>query len=175
MMAVAALALLITADPDAEYLSGEPGVSVAEVVQGLAWSEVDARFLPNGIEIASVPVGGREAAGAYQANAFTVRFSNGTELDGFFGDRAAHLGQCLGADEASLPLPYASFCRDWPEFRETVLLLISLGFEEISFSGESQSWPVDLAELNITAQDIQFWADAAAALNPSNEDETHVD
>lgn len=171
-LAAAILTCMLTTSVFADdcFIDGGDGRTVRDTVAGLQWLEVDSRHLPNGVKVEIAHISGRNGGGAFQHSDFDIVFPSGARVSGGYGPAGAVIAGCFDADGEPNHGFFASFCRDWPEFRVATLVLMALGFEDITFTGESRNWPVDLNELDISRADILAYAETAAALNPSNED-----
>ena len=155
--------LLIQAGPS-EFLAENGGQSVPDAIAGLEWGELSSDHLPHGIEMQVSLLGERDEQGSYRFHDFTLHFQSGVIIDGGGSDDFAVIGGCRTANNDVFVMPFASFCRFTNEYRLAVLSLIALGYEDISMTGEFRSWPVDMAELNITRDEIMAFAQEASAL-----------
>jgi hypothetical protein len=169
LILIGALCLALAWQP----LAAAQSSSLPQVVAGLEWDEIDSGYLPDGIQVQGFPASGRDSEGDWKSFRMSVVFPNGVSIDTSLDDlagSAAAVGGCTHSDDARDLLIFSSMCPGWPEFRQTVILLIVLGHHDIVYVGEFRNYPVDLDDLNITRADISAFALAAAALNPSNEE-----
>ena len=167
LLAAASVLLAQPSEPEV-YISGGEGRSIRESVEGLVWGPVSSNYLPGGISLSLIAKGELTASGPESDFQFRIWTSSPVFVRGTFYDGVAVIENCESTEADYLVLPFASFCRHEPIFRDAVITLIALGYARVQFVGENGLWDVDLNEAGISRESILTFAEEAAVLTATH-------